>query len=147
MAEENAVGGREARHRRVVSPRLEPIEAPRNTSPGLFIAFFATVMGFALIWHIWGMSIVGVDGLFAAVLAQGWRVSGEGEAPVAAPAAASHGMDGKLSPYAAAAQANRRRTRASTLIGVWGPQHFRRGHLCLIKEISTLWISPPEGWI
>ncbi|HEX3991098.1 MAG TPA: cbb3-type cytochrome c oxidase subunit I, partial [Acetobacteraceae bacterium] len=34
-------------------PQYEPIEMPRNSPTGFACAFFATLMGFALIWHIW----------------------------------------------------------------------------------------------
>ena len=37
------------------SPHYEAIEMPRNSPTGFVCAFFATVMGFALIWHIWWM--------------------------------------------------------------------------------------------
>jgi cytochrome o ubiquinol oxidase subunit 1 len=36
-------------------PDYEDIEMPRNSPTGFICAFFATVMGFALIWHIWWM--------------------------------------------------------------------------------------------
>ncbi len=36
------------------------IEMPRNSPTGFVCAFFATVMGFALIWHIWWMVIAGL---------------------------------------------------------------------------------------
>jgi cytochrome o ubiquinol oxidase subunit 1 len=83
---------------RVATPRLEPIETPKNSPLGFLIAFFATVMGFALIWHIWWMAIAGVAGLFAAILAHGWRESGEVEVSVAALAAAGarHGPEVSL---------------------------------------------------
>ena len=34
-------------------PDYEAIEMPRNTPTGFVCAFFATILGFALIWHIW----------------------------------------------------------------------------------------------
>ena len=42
-----------------VQPVYEPIEMPRNSPIGFVIAFFASVTGFALIWHIWWMAILG----------------------------------------------------------------------------------------
>src|ERR1700739_559516 len=39
-------------------PRYEDIEVPRNSPTGFICAFFATFMGFALIWHIWWMVAV-----------------------------------------------------------------------------------------
>ena len=62
--------------------RLEPIEMPKNSPTGIVIAFFATVMGFALIWHIWWMALVGLIGIIAAALVHAWRVDGEVEVSV-----------------------------------------------------------------
>jgi cytochrome o ubiquinol oxidase subunit 1 len=64
------------------APRLEPIEMPRNTPIGFVIAFFATVGGFALIWHIWWMAVLGLLGILVTALVHGWRVHGEVEIPV-----------------------------------------------------------------
>ena len=36
-------------------------------------AFFATAVGFALIWHIWWMAILGLAGAFATFVAFAWR--------------------------------------------------------------------------
>ena len=46
---------RQAGRRGEGEPDYEPIEMPRNSPTGFVCAFFATVMGFALIWHIWWM--------------------------------------------------------------------------------------------
>jgi cytochrome o ubiquinol oxidase subunit I len=48
----------------------ETIHLPRNNPSGFFLAFFAVVLGFALIWHIWWMAIVGLPGSLAVVLVQ-----------------------------------------------------------------------------
>ena len=40
---------------RRTSRTTQTIEMPRNSPTGFVCAFFATVMGFALIWHIWWM--------------------------------------------------------------------------------------------
>lgn len=42
-----------------------PIHMPRNTGSGVFIAAFATALGFALIWHIWWLALAS----FAAAVA------------------------------------------------------------------------------
>ena len=47
--------GRIAKH----TGAYEDIHMPRNTPAGLFIAVFAAIMGFALIWHIWWMAAFG----------------------------------------------------------------------------------------
>jgi cytochrome o ubiquinol oxidase subunit 1 len=47
------------------APEYAPIEAPRNSPTGFVCAFFSTVTGFALIWHIWWMVALGLAGAFA----------------------------------------------------------------------------------
>jgi cytochrome o ubiquinol oxidase subunit 1 len=51
----------------------QDIEMPRNSPTGFVCAFFATVMGFALIWHIWWMVVVGAIGAFATFVVFAWR--------------------------------------------------------------------------
>ena len=58
-----------------------PIEMPRNSPTGFVCAFFATVMGFALIWHIWWMVIAGFIGAFATFVVFAWRDHDEYEIP------------------------------------------------------------------
>jgi cytochrome o ubiquinol oxidase subunit I len=53
-------------------PAYEPIEMPRNSGTGFIIAFFAVITGFALIWHIWWMVIVGFLAAAVTVLVAGW---------------------------------------------------------------------------
>ena len=48
-------------------PQYGAIAMPRNSATGVVCAFFATVAGFALIWHIWwlvGLACVGGWGTF-----------------------------------------------------------------------------------
>jgi cytochrome o ubiquinol oxidase subunit 1 len=54
-------------------PDYEDVEMPRNSPTGFVCAFFATVMGFALIWHIWWMAILGMIGAFATFVVFAWR--------------------------------------------------------------------------
>ena len=54
-------------------PRYEAIEMPRNSPTGFVCAFFATVMGFALIWHIWWLVIAGAVGAYATFVVFAWR--------------------------------------------------------------------------
>ena len=49
------------------------IEIPRNSPTGFFCAFFATVIGFAMIWHIWWMAIAGGVGAYATFVVFAWR--------------------------------------------------------------------------
>ena len=64
-------------------PEYRDIEMPRNSATGFVCAFFATVMGFALIWHIWWMVIVGGVGAFATFVAFAWRDHDEYVIPAA----------------------------------------------------------------
>ena len=54
-------------------PVYEDIELPRNSPTGFICAFFATFMGFALIWHIWWMVILSALGAFATFVVFAWR--------------------------------------------------------------------------
>ena len=65
------------------APHYEAIEIPRNSPTGFVCAFFATVLGFALIWHIWWMAGAGLLGAFATFVAFAWRDRAEVEMPAA----------------------------------------------------------------
>ena len=54
-------------------PHYDEIEMPRNSPTGFVCAFFATIMGFALIWHIWWLAIAAAVGAFATFVAFAWR--------------------------------------------------------------------------
>jgi cytochrome o ubiquinol oxidase subunit I len=56
-----------------------PIEVPKNSPTGFVTAFFAVIMGFALIWHIWWMAGVGLLGAAATLLAFMFRAEDEVE--------------------------------------------------------------------
>jgi cytochrome o ubiquinol oxidase subunit 1 len=64
-------------------PDYKDIEMPRNSATGFVCAFFATVMGFALIWHIWWMVALGGVGAFATFVAFAWRDHDEYVIPAA----------------------------------------------------------------
>jgi len=76
-------------------PHYEPIELPRNSPTGFITAFFATLTGFALIWHIWWLMGVGVAAAYAVFVWFAWR-----DAPV------------KIIPAAVVARLDRERRRA-----------------------------------
>jgi cytochrome o ubiquinol oxidase subunit I len=61
--------------------QYEAIEMPRNSPTGFICAFFATVVGFALIWHIWWMVIAGLIGAYATFVVFAWRDHDEYEIP------------------------------------------------------------------
>jgi cytochrome o ubiquinol oxidase subunit 1 len=54
-------------------PTYTEIEMPRNSPTGFICAFFATFMGFALIWHIWWLVALGAVGAFATFVVFAWR--------------------------------------------------------------------------
>jgi cytochrome o ubiquinol oxidase subunit I len=54
-------------------PRYEPIEMPRNSPTGFITAFFSTLTGFALIWHIWWLVGLGIVAAYAVFVWFAWR--------------------------------------------------------------------------
>src|SRR3982075_1827851 len=64
-------------------PEYQDIEIPRNSATGFVCAFFATMMGFALIWHIWWMVAAGAIGAFATFVVFAWRDHDEDVIPAA----------------------------------------------------------------
>jgi len=54
-------------------PAYADIKLPRNSATGFVCAFFATFLGFALIWHIWWLAAVSFLGAFATFVAFAWR--------------------------------------------------------------------------
>ena len=55
------------------APARRAVEVPVNSPNGFVTAFFATVTGFALIWHIWWLVVAGLLGAFVALLMFAWR--------------------------------------------------------------------------
>ena len=66
------------------APIYEDIEIPRNSPTGVICAFFATVMGFALIWHIWWAAGLGALGAFVTFVIFAWRDTAECRIPAEA---------------------------------------------------------------
>jgi cytochrome o ubiquinol oxidase subunit 1 len=62
-------------------PAYTAIEMPRNSPTGFVTAFFAVVTGFALIWHIWWLVILGLVGAYATFVVFAWRDHTEFEIP------------------------------------------------------------------
>ncbi|MFY9641190.1 MAG: cytochrome o ubiquinol oxidase subunit I [Rhodomicrobium sp.] len=69
-------------------PEYKPIEMPRNSPTGFITAFFTTVTGFALIWHIWWLAIAGLAAAYGVFVWYAWRDVVEYEIPVEEVAAA-----------------------------------------------------------
>jgi cytochrome o ubiquinol oxidase subunit 1 len=62
-------------------PDYQAIEMPRNSPTGFVCAFFATLVGFALIWHIWWLLAVGAMGAYATFVVFAWRDKDEDVIP------------------------------------------------------------------
>jgi cytochrome o ubiquinol oxidase subunit 1 len=50
----------------------EPIAVPHKSANGFVTAFFSVITGFALIWHIWWMAVLGLFCALITLLAFGW---------------------------------------------------------------------------
>jgi len=88
-------------------PHYEPIEMPRNSPTGFITAFFATITGFALIWHIWWMVGLGLVAAYAVFVWFAWR-----------------DVEEYVIPAAEVARIDRERRRARE---EWLAQHVRAG--------------------
>ena len=64
-------------------PVYQDIEMPRNSATGFVCAFFATFLGFALIWQIWWLAALAFVGAFATFVVFAWRDRTEYRIPAA----------------------------------------------------------------
>jgi cytochrome o ubiquinol oxidase subunit 1 len=48
------------------------IHMPRNTGIGVFMAAFGTVLGFAMVWHIWWLASLGLIGMVGSFLVRAY---------------------------------------------------------------------------
>jgi cytochrome o ubiquinol oxidase subunit I len=62
-------------------PKYDPIEMPLHSAVGFFTAFFTSVFGFAMVWHIWWLAIVALVAAYAAFVWFAWRDVHEFEVP------------------------------------------------------------------
>ncbi len=81
--------------RRPSDTTYEPIHMPRNSATGFVISFFAVVTGFALIWHIWWVAIVGLLAAAVTILTFGWSDDRERSIPAAEVARAERTQVGR----------------------------------------------------
>jgi cytochrome o ubiquinol oxidase subunit 1 len=49
------------------------VHLPRSNPTGVFLAFFAVIYGFAMIWHIWWLAAIGLAGALLVFVVQAWR--------------------------------------------------------------------------
>ncbi len=73
--------GYETMHPPGHEPHYESIEMPRNSPTGFVSAFFATITGFALVWHIWWLVWLGLAGAYITFVVFAWRDVSEIEIP------------------------------------------------------------------
>ena len=59
--------------RLIDEPNYQPIEMPLHSPTGVIVAFFASLCGFAVIWYIWWLAILGVVGAFAVLVWYAWQ--------------------------------------------------------------------------
>jgi cytochrome o ubiquinol oxidase subunit I len=69
---------------------LVELDVPRNTPIGVFLGFFAVVVGFALIWRIGWLAGIGLLGAFVVVLRQSWSTDRETRVAAEQVAAVEH---------------------------------------------------------
>jgi cytochrome o ubiquinol oxidase subunit 1 len=67
--------------KRAPAAHYEAIEIPGTSANGFVTAFFAVITGFAMIWHIWWLAILGLVCAALTLLAFGWIVRKEIEIP------------------------------------------------------------------
>ena len=60
---------------------LGDLHIPRNTPVGVFLAFFAVIAGFALIWRIDWLAVVGLVGAVVVVVREYWKTERERTVP------------------------------------------------------------------
>jgi cytochrome o ubiquinol oxidase subunit I len=69
---------------------LSDLYVPRNTPVGVFLSFFAVIVGFALIWRISWLAAIGLVGALVVVLRQSWSADRETKVPAEQVAAVEH---------------------------------------------------------
>ncbi len=52
------------------NPQYQDIYMPKNTSAGIYIAAFSFLFGFAIIWHMWWLAILGTLGMIVCFISQ-----------------------------------------------------------------------------
>jgi cytochrome o ubiquinol oxidase subunit I len=89
---------REGTQRRALPRSYVNLHLPRNTPVGFFLAFFAVISGFALIWRIDWLAAVGLLGAVAVALRESWRTDREVLVPAHEVAAfdEAHGVPGQF---------------------------------------------------
>ena len=58
-------------------PIYEDFYEPKNTAAGIVIAFASFIIGFALIWHVWWLALVGLIGHIVTLIIRLTRLDNE----------------------------------------------------------------------
>lgn len=65
------------KHRAIITQqideRYEAILAPKNNATGIVTGFFATVTGFAMVWRIWWLAVLGLAAAYVVFVWYAWR--------------------------------------------------------------------------
>ena len=59
----------------------EPLEVPNPSPMGVVIAFFAFGGGFAMVWHIGWLAVIGLLGMVSTLVVRAWNVNPDSEVP------------------------------------------------------------------
>ncbi len=62
----------ESRYEVEHQPHYETIHMPKSSATGFISAFFAVILGFSLIWHIWWLVILAIIACIGVLLRQAW---------------------------------------------------------------------------
>jgi cytochrome o ubiquinol oxidase subunit I len=87
---------------------LGDLYIPRNTPIGVFLGFFAVVVGFALIWRISWLAAIGLVGALVVVLRQSWSTDRETKVAAEQVAAVEHSHAIAFNAHAAEASSTGR---------------------------------------
>ena len=68
VQERDAFWAMKQRGEKLTSGEYKPIRVVRNTSAAMIIATFALSFGFAMIWHIWWLAVIGILGLITTII-------------------------------------------------------------------------------
>jgi cytochrome o ubiquinol oxidase subunit 1 len=82
---------RQGAARRALPGAFVDLHLPRNTPVGFFMAFFAVILGFALIWRIDWLAAAGLIGAVAVALRESWKTDREDLVPAQEVAAFERG--------------------------------------------------------
>jgi cytochrome o ubiquinol oxidase subunit I len=75
---------------------FEELHMPRNSPVGVLVAFFAVMLGFALIWRIDWLAVLGLIGALIVVLREAWKTDLETRVPAEQIAAFERAHPGAL---------------------------------------------------